>query len=297
MGKSAAVVIFANPSAGQGRARQTVAGVAKAICAIGRKVVVLTHHPDTVTKEELPRSIHAVVIVGGDGTIRSAIERLMQLLGTIPPILPISMGTANLLSQYLEWHDHRPQQLVDALVQQRVRHFDMASANGHLCLMMVSVGFDAHVVHELAKQRTGPIDMFSYITPTLKTLAMMQFVPLKVTVDGKEIWKDLAAMAIVANLSVYGTGFPMVLHAQPDDGQLDTCILPMTSRADLIETAASAFAGAHLEREGVIYVRGKSIEIESAEPVAVQVDGDAFGFTPLKVGLLPVRVPFIVPAI
>jgi len=35
--------------------------------------------------------------------------------------------------------------------------------------------------------------------------------------------------------------------------------------------------------------------VSAEKPVPVQVDGEAGGFTPLEVELLPIKVPFIVP--
>jgi diacylglycerol kinase family enzyme len=54
-------------------------------------------------------------------------------------------------------------------------------------------------------------------------------------------------------------------------------------------------AGEHLEAEGVVYVKGKHIRIDTPEPVPVQVDGDPGGHTPVSIDLLPFRLPFIVP--
>ena len=168
-------------------------------------------------------------------------------------------------------------------------------ANGQTCLMMASAGFDAHVVHELTHQRTGPIHLLDYVLPTLKTLATMRFPSLSVKVDGRKVFEG-PAMVVAANLDVYGAGFPMALHARPDDGILDVCVLPMRSLFDVVETAANAFVGEHLLREGVVYARGTKLLIQSASPVAVQVDGDAFGFTPLEVRMRPDKIRFIAPA-
>jgi diacylglycerol kinase family enzyme len=45
----------------------------------------------------------------------------------------------------------------------------------------------------------------------------------------------------------------------------------------------------------VIYLRGKSVRIESTEPVPIQLDGDAAGHTPLKIDIRPACVPFLLP--
>ncbi len=45
----------------------------------------------------------------------------------------------------------------------------------------------------------------------------------------------------------------------------------------------------------VTYLTGRRIRIVSEEPVAVQVDGDYFGTTPVVIELLPACVPILVP--
>jgi diacylglycerol kinase family enzyme len=71
--------------------------------------------------------------------------------------------------------------------------------------------------------------------------------------------------------------------------------MPCRDRGQLIEILVHVAAGEHITRDDVIYTRGKSAQIDSIKPVAVQVDGDSAGFTPLSVDLLPQRVPFLIP--
>ena len=77
---------------------------------------------------------------------------------------------------------------------------------------------------------------------------------------------------------------------------LDVCVMPCASRRDLVHLFLLAAAGEHVRAEGVAYAKGKRVVIESARPVPVQVDGDAFGHTPLQIDLLPFTLPFILPA-
>ena len=87
----------------------------------------------------------------------------------------------------------------------------------------------------------------------------------------------------------------MLPHARPDDGLLDVLIARVHNRADALKIFLHAVVGEHLETEGTIYLRGKHLHVSSAQQIAVQADGEAAGFTPLDVDLLPIRVPFIVP--
>jgi diacylglycerol kinase family enzyme len=83
--------------------------------------------------------------------------------------------------------------------------------------------------------------------------------------------------------------------ARPDDRRLDVCVMPCRDRKDLLQIALLAAAGEHLQSEGVVLAGGTTIDIESSEQTPIQLDGDAFGFTPLRIELLERRVGFIVP--
>ena len=74
--------------------------------------------------------------------------------------------------------------------------------------------------------------------------------------------------------------------------------MPCRTAADIARLFVLAATGQHLDEQDVIYTKGKHVLIESAEDdrVPVQLDGDSAGHTPLRIDLLPVRVPFIVPA-
>ena len=92
------------------------------------------------------------------------------------------------------------------------------------------------------------------------------------------------------------TGFPILPYARGDDGVLDVCVLPCRSRVDLVRLFVLAAVGEHVNAEGVTYVKGRHVRVESQGRAApVQVDGDPAGHTPADIDLLPIRLPFIVP--
>ncbi len=243
-------------------------------------------------------SAQAIVAIGGDGTLRAVAGRCLEVRQEIPPLLPVPMGTANLMGRHLGIHwqtAELDQQVVRSIQAARIVMFDAARANGQLFLLMAGIGLDAMIVHELDRVREGPINFASYVLPAALAIANYRYTPLEVTVDGKTIFPSAPAVAFVANISEYGTGFPIVPDARPDDGLLDVCVISVDSPADAIQKFLHAAAGELVRSEGVVYARGKGIEISSPRPVPVQIDGDPAGYTPLRIDLLPVRVPFIVP--
>jgi diacylglycerol kinase family enzyme len=126
-------------------------------------------------------------------------------------------------------------------------------------------------------------------------LARYRYTPIQVRIDGVEAFAMSPGVAFVANVKEYGTGFAIVPGARPDDGLLDVCIIPASSRSDALNHFLRAAAAEHLLAEGVVYARGKQIDVESSDPLPVQIDGEPAGHTPVHIDLLPLRVPFIVP--
>jgi len=296
---SDAVLIFANPIAGRGMGKAIAEKIAARLLRDRFAPKLVFERPDAVADALLKQPIRAAIAIGGDGTVRGVARRLYHLLGkNIPPLLVVPMGTANLLGQHLgiAWNARElPGRVSAAIRAMNLLHLDAACANGELFLLMAGVGLDARIVHELDRLRGGPIDIVSYALPAAMALGFYRYPPLTVTVDGKAICKKLPGVAFVGNIKEYGTGFPILPHATPTDGMLDVCVLPCKTRGEAIRQFLLAAAGEHLTGEGAIYTKGKRIRVDAAEPVPVQIDGEAAGHTPLECELLPVRVPFIIP--
>ena len=290
------VVIFANPIAGRGRGQAVATQLAVGLSAAGFDVLTITDPSADVTPAT---AAAAVVTIGGDGTLRAVVDRLIETGRPLPPVLPVPMGTANLMGRHLglRW---TPTTLVPAVVatvrRRQVRWLDAGRCNGRAFLLMVGVGLDAQIVHLLDSVRQGPIDYTSYVLPTVLTLATYRFPPVTVSVDGRVVAEDEPAIAFVGNVPEYGTGLPILVGAVPDDGLVDVCVLPCRDWRGLAEVLLRVAEGDHPDAEGVVYTRGTSVRVTSPNPLAVQIDGDAGGFTPVDIDVLRGRVPFLLPA-
>jgi diacylglycerol kinase family enzyme len=303
------VWIFANPIAGRGRGLNIAQGLQRRLEKEGFAPRLILERADTLPDTSLSDRPIAAIVIGGDGTLRTVAQRLfhssrVDFSPSAPcgglnhvPLLPIPLGTANLMGRHLGIHWNRrqaPGQVIAALRRMRIKQMDAALANDQLCLLMAHVGFDAHVVHELALARHGPIRYASYVRPTLTALAKYSAPFLTVRVDGQNIFEQ-QGMAFVANIPEYGTGFPLLPHAEGDDGLLDVCCVPCRNRLDVIKFFLSAAGDTHTASAGTISLRGRHVRIDSVPPALVQIDGDPAGSTPLDVRLLPFRIPFVVP--
>lgn len=291
------VNIFVNPIAGRGRGKAISQRLGHRLTADGYQVRIWFDPPPKIADEPLSVPSRASIVIGGDGTIRAVADRFLSLNGSIPPILPVPLGTANLIVRHLgfNWRSEGLEANVsEAIAAAHLTWLDAGSANGQLFLVLASVGYDAAVVHELNRVRNGPITMLSYILPAWTALRDYPFPSLRVIADGREIWSPGPALAFVGSAKEYGAGFSVLPFAEANDGKLDVCVLPCRSREELVRIFLEALAEQHIWSPGVKYRRAKSIRIESDQQTPIEIDGDAAGFTPLDVSLLPVRLPFIV---
>lgn len=293
------LLIFANPVSGRGKGIAILQALTPALQRAGWGVDVIVEHPAHLQAIAEPEQIDALIVIGGDGTLRAVADRVTHLLGAdnVPPILVMGLGTANLMQQHLQLSydpDHFADDVVGLLKRRRVVRVDTATANDSLFLLVASCGYDAAVVHALASARSGPISKLTYIEPMLMSLLDYPFHPLTVEVDGKVIHRDAPAMVFVGNVPEYGTGFPVLDKATSFDQRLDVCIMPCASKHELLHMGMLTLLGRHREQRGVIYTTGREIRIDSPHRIPLQVDGEQSGFVPVTLRLLEGRVAFIV---
>ena len=297
------ILIFANPISGLGKGLGIARRLERCFVPLGMRPRVILEKADRATLPALDQ-IDAAISIGGDGTLRQVAERLVtetQAAGlpVIPfPLAIVPMGTANLMALHTgnTWRDDQLEtELPAALRRGRTRLVDVARTQRGIFLIMVGVGVDGSIIHELHRTRTGPITVLNYLRPSLHALCNYDFPEMSVVVDGQTVFPMQSGLVFVGNAKEYGTGFPLLTQARSDDGLLDVLALPVSNRSRLIHLAMAMMTGEHVREEGVVYVRGKHVEVRSQRPVPVQIDGEVAGFSPVTVDLLPVRVPFIVP--
>jgi len=295
--KSSDVWIFANPISGKGQGRVIAHRLERSLAKDGLQPKLFLDKASVIDDRILSQPARAAIVIGGDGTLRTVADRFIAHDIVPPPILPIGLGTANLMVRHLglNWdRTNLESEVTSAISNLRVRELDAGRTNGRLFLLMVGIGFDAQVVHELDRMRSGPIGWLSYVPPAALALHEFSPQPMQVIVDGEEVWSMAPGLAFVGNVREYGVGFPVLPFATPDDGLFDICVLPCESRAQLIRLFLHAIAGEHLIGHGSVYLRGKHVQISGSRSIPVQIDGDPGGHTPVEINLLPFRVPFIV---
>lgn len=304
------VVIAFNPIAGAGRAARLAADLGEALRALG---IEAEPTPSRAAGDiariaaEHEGRCRCFAVVGGDGTAREAVEGLAQL-GTPLAILP--SGTGNVLAAELGLGPD-PRRLAQLIAADSVRLIDLFEARSgdeppRRGLLFAAAGFDAEVVRRFAGRRAerlaagaapSPLGKAAYAKPLLDALAAWRAAPLEIAVDGMALRGGPFAWAIVTNTRRFGALFTLGPSIDPTDGRLDLVALPAAGRGDLVLSMVTALAGRLDQCPGVV-TRTVANDVTIAGPagIAVQVDGDPQGVTPLAVRRLTRRLPVVAPA-
>jgi YegS/Rv2252/BmrU family lipid kinase len=289
------VLVIGNPAAGSGRGRERTERLVRALEARGHAVEFFsTRAAGDARRHAGDREgrVDRVVAAGGDGTLNEIVNGLADPGAT--PLAPLALGTANMLAAALGV-PRDPEALAQVVERGHVRRIDLGSVGATRFVGVVGVGFDALVTEEVRATRRGALGYSGYALPILRALRRYRAPRLEVRLDGGTPVD--AGFAIVGNLPNYGGLFAVTPDARVDSGHLDVCLFRDASIAGLVGIVWPSWRGTLAKRRDVVVTTATRIAIDSAddEPASVQVDGDAWGKTPIEIGVQPRVVPMLVP--
>lgn len=293
------VLLLFNPVSGAGRAARLAEAARQALAAAGHDVLA------KATERTAPESAGTIpawlsealvdrevaVVVGGDGAVRltvDAIARAGAALWHCPA------GTENLFARAFGMVAD-PRHLLAALERWDLHPIDLGSftvldaaavdgprAAPATFTIMASIGFDAHVIHDLTLHRRGAITHLSYVPAIARTLRRWRPVEVSVAIDGGMPETLGRGVLIVGNLGEYAFRIDPVRVAKPDDGLLDAVFLPAsTGLAALAWGPRFILTRSLLGREvvGLRRFQATTVRVVTATPTLWQADGDPAGPT------------------
>ena len=216
--------------------------------------------------------IDAVVVGGGDGTIRSVAEVLADTgisLGVLP------LGTLNHFSKELGIADLEA--AADAIAGGRLASVDAAEVNGRLFLNNSSVGLYPFLVQD-RERRQDEHGLAKWIATALASVRMLWRFPvrrLSITVAGSTT-PHRTPLLFVGN-NEYCLAPPAVGKRQRlDGGELWVCVSKQQSRLGLLLLALRTAAGFSDPARDLETMRAPAAEIRSrASRIPVAFDGEA----------------------
>ncbi len=298
------ILIVVNPNSGGGKAGRLCPMVRAALEAKGYAVEVFqSSGPGQIRAcvEALDERPEALVILGGDGTVREVVQAEP---GPDLALAVLPTGSANVLATDLRL-PRKPQALADMVSAGKTRVVDAARARilepegqgWQTLLLMAGAGLDGRIVQAVHEKRSGgTLGKSRYILPTLNVVFRKQYQgQFLVLDDGRR--EGPFAQLIVSNVSTYGGVWKLPGGVRMDDGYLDCIGLRATGflgwlRHAVLGTCNRLRVGKRVFHARVQHVR---VESEGSEPCPFQLDGDPGGNTPFEIEVLPGAVRLFLP--
>jgi diacylglycerol kinase (ATP) len=292
------IVVAANPYRGASRPRRRVDALAAALETTGATVRVIWDAAERATLLGDPGAmaeVRCVVAAGGDGTVAAVINELT----TDVPLAVLPTGQENLFARALGF-DVAPARLARAISAGTRQRLDLGRAHGAAGTrrfgLMLSAGFDADVIHRMATWRErggGPrqVGRASYLR--FIGAALWAYAPARLSVAADDV-TTRAAHCVIGNLPDYAVALRLTPAARADDGLLDWTTFQRGGRVALSAYAWAVLLRRHVTLSHVRTGRARRLRVTSEVPVPVQLDGEAAGFTPVEVEVLPAALSLVV---
>ncbi len=101
---------------------------------------------------------------------------------------------------------------------------------------------------------------------------------------------------IVANGVWHGGGMMLAPEAASDDGLFDVVFIGDVGKVDFLTTAPKIYKGRHVGHPKVEVVRSARVEVDAAEHLPIEVEGEQVGTTPATFEVVPGALRIRVPA-
>ena len=261
-----------------------------------------------VASQAFKRGVERVIAVGGDGTLNEVVNGYFDEQGhainntAAVGLLPSGTGSDFRRSIGIRERSDYIRGLLDSSSRQidvaraEFRNRDGASAS-RFFINVASFGLGGDVSASVNRWRNslprwiGGRARFS--AAAVAALGRYRNVRVSLRLDGEREIQIRSNLIVVANGKFAGGGMMLAPNAELDDGLLDVIVTDEATRWDVIKELPRIQRGGHLRNPKVTALRARKVSIDSAEPMAVDLDGETVGHTPVNITLLPESIQFV----
>lgn len=253
-----------------------------------------------LAREARENGYHVALVGGGDGSLNEAANALAGsevVLGTLPS------GTANVWARQIGLPIPAPlyvTQLADAARLQCegiIRPIDLGRTGERYFMLWSGTGLDAYVASKI-EPRPPWVKRWGVVGYGMRAIwHALQYrgTPMTITIDDRPPIRARALMVLISNIQLYAGIVRPSPEARIDDGLLDVCLFKGTGFAYAVRHFLSIALGRATHDPQMMNTRGRLIRVRAKRPVAVHVDAEPIGMTPIEVQVVPRALRVIVP--
>jgi diacylglycerol kinase (ATP) len=217
----------------------------------------------TIKKSKADR----VIAVGGDGTLKLVAECLLE---TDLPMGIIAAGSANGMARELGIPTV-VEEALDLTLNGNPKKIHAVIVNGELCIHLADIGFNAYLVKKFddLPQR----GMMGYAKAAWKALWNHNKMQVEFKIKNRLISAQ-AAMVVIANATMYGTGVKINPDGQLDDELFEVILVKEYSVMEILKIR---FTDLPFNPKNIESFQTDSLNIKAKHKAHFQVDGEYKG--------------------
>jgi diacylglycerol kinase (ATP) len=296
-----------NPASGGGRTNTRIPALQAAIERSGMEFDhVLTEgrgHGRELAAEAVAAGRTTIVACGGDGTVNEVANAILHANAGASVVLgTIGLGTGKDVAKCLDVG--RGADAIRAIAAGTERRVDAglveardgegAPASRYF-LLEASAGW----VPEISQSTPRMLKRLGDTAPYLLTTAWKMLGPMSreftVAIDGRSYDGHYNTISI-HNMELWGGDLVVAPGAAYDDGLLDVIRWgDLGRRKVLAAVQGQRKGGEHLDIEGIDRHPARVVEISASRPSMLDLDGEAGGFLPARITIVPGALRFLAP--
>ena len=235
------------------------------------------------------------IACGGDGTVNSVANGVLQSENAAMSVLPLGSG-----NDYVKAYGGKDGFLdIAALLSTEPHPVDVIRVNDRYCVNAFHFGLDSAVANTMNLVKPKPIigGKHAYTTGVLRALICSMRTPCTIRVDGETIHSGNMLLCTVTCGEFVGGSYRCAPRTLLDDGLAEICLVKPVSRLRFLNLMNAYKRGEHLTdprfQSVIRYCRGKEIEVEGGPGFLVSLDGEVVSGSSFRAEVIPGRLPFV----
>ena len=249
------------------------------------------------TTRAVREGVDAVLVAGGDGTVRAVAEALAE---SRIPLTIVPSGTGNLLARNLLLPLMDPDAMIQATFTGDVQPTDVCIARivradgtteEHAFVVMAGMGLDAAMIANTNSHLKKTVGWVAYVDGAARSLPNAKPFRVMFQLDQRRLHSAKVQSVLFANCGSLPAGIELIPDASITDGLLDVAVIQPKGwfgwiavwrkvwwdNSVLRRTKAGRIIVEGRRDSSVHYLRGTAIDTATEEAQPVELDGDEFG--------------------
>ena len=231
-----------------------------------------------------------IIVIGGDGTIKQAVDLLAYLkvpFGVVP------LGSANGTAKEIGLSTDYTTALLDAVFSENTLVSDVVSVNNKISVHLADIGTNSELISKFEQEPER--GFMSYAKHLYSTIVETELKDFFIKANGLE-YNWTGYMLSFANAAKYGSGIVINPGGDISDGFFELCNVKDLSLETILLLGLSKFADDIEMGEYIQQIKTKSAVVTTKEPHLLQIDGELIGeFTEFNIEIVPNYFKYIIP--